>query len=251
MPSSSYERDGFLFPIPVLAAAEVAASLAAFTDLAGRLDGAPQPLRQLHLDFVWAYELALHPAILDAVCTVLGPEVLVHSSIVFYKPPRTAQHVPWHQDGLYARMAAPRLVSAWIALTPSTVDNGCLRFLRGSHTQGLLPHVERPEPDSLLSHGQRVEGVDESAACDVVLQPGEMSLHHPHIIHGSNPNRSGTARVGFIVRYATPELESCDWPIVPARGGAVCGHLRALGGPPPRDFAASFARWMAARRTPR
>jgi ectoine hydroxylase-related dioxygenase (phytanoyl-CoA dioxygenase family) len=92
-------------------------------------------------------------------------------------------------------------VTVWIALTPSTKENGCVRVLTGTHRRQ-LPHTDTGDPKNLLGRREKVASqFDESAAVDVVLAPGEASLHDALILHGSNPNRSGDRRIGFSVRY--------------------------------------------------
>jgi ectoine hydroxylase-related dioxygenase (phytanoyl-CoA dioxygenase family) len=227
-----YERDGILFPVRVLTDDEVARFRREFAPLVSGLEGRAQPIRQPHLSLPWASELATHPAVADAAESVLGPDVLVHSTIIFFKRPGDGGYVSWHQDGLYATLRAPRLTSAWIALSASTVENGCMRVIPGSHHQGIVPHAEKPSEGNLLRHGQAVEGVDETLARDVVLQPGEMSLHHGDIVHGSSPNRSPEERIGFIVRFVTPAVEKADHPLIRVRGTAPCPHLDLLPGFP-------------------
>lgn len=229
---ADYERDGILLPLRVLAGEEVERFRRELAPLMAG-EGRAQPVRQPHLSLPWACELATHPKVVDAVESVLGPDVLVHSTIIFFKRPGDGGYVSWHQDGLYATLRAPRLTSAWIALSESTVENGCMRVIPGSHRQGILPHLENPTHDNLLSRGQAIAGVDEALARDVVLQPGEMSLHHSDIIHGSNANRSDKERIGFIVRFVTPEVERAGHPLVRVRGTAPCPHLDLMSGPPP------------------
>jgi non-heme Fe2+,alpha-ketoglutarate-dependent halogenase len=229
---AGYERDGVIFPARVLSRAEVRACRANFVEATAGLAGPAQPIRQPHLRLRWAYDLALHPAVLDVVEDLLGPDLLVHSTIIFHKPPGDPAFVSWHQDGLYATLRVPNLTSAWIALADSTVENGCMRVVPGTHRAGILPHVEKPSGHNLLNHGQSVEGVDESLAVNVVLRAGEMSLHHAEIVHGSNPNQSRRSRIGFIIRFVTPGVLSVDHPLVRARGAAGCAHLPLLETPP-------------------
>lgn len=226
-----YHRDGFLFPIAVLTPGEVRENLAAVEALLAKRGGR-EPLRLPHLEHRWAYDLATHPEMLDAVEDLLGPNLVIHSTVVFHKEARAGGFVSWHQDGLYARLQAPRLLTAWIALTDSSVENGCVRMVPATHLGGITDHVEKPSADNLLSHGQTVVGVDESQAVDVTLRPGEMSLHHIHIVHGSNVNRSSRPRTGFVVRLATPELPHLDHPAIAARGCKDCRHLEFLERPP-------------------
>jgi ectoine hydroxylase-related dioxygenase (phytanoyl-CoA dioxygenase family) len=227
-----YQRDGILFPLPALTAAEAARSLQAFRTIAACLETSPrQGFGQWHLCFRCAHDLATHPAILDLVEDVLGPDILVHSSTLFHKPARSRNYVSWHQDGHYWQLDAPRLTSAWIALTPSTPGNGCLRVLPGSHAAGRVLHNETPHQDNLLNSGLRVAApIDESRAIDVCLAPGELSLHHVDLIHGSGANSSDVDRLGFAVRYASPSVRQVrvHHAVVLARGRDEFGHFQHL-----------------------
>lgn len=227
----AYEEDGVLYPVRVLSAAEAAEARARFDHMVAADGGVPRAFRQPHFEHRWAYDLALHDAVLDAVECLLGPDVVVNSTLVFYKRPGDRSFVSWHQDRLYPGLQTP-LTTAWIALAPSTVENGCLRVIAGSHKLGIVPHEEVPEGDNLLKSGQTIAEVDESRARDVVLQPGEMSLHHGDIIHGSNPSRSGPPRIGLIVRYVTPATPQPPHPVVPARGRRDLPGLEVLRRPP-------------------
>lgn len=235
---ASYQRDGVLFPLPVLTAAEVAAGRAAVEELEARLGGRPRPsdMGQPQLHFRWAHELATHPAVLDVIEDVLGPNILVHSASIFSKPPRSRSYVSWHQDGAYWGLAEPRLVSAWIALTESTVASGCMRVIPSSHTQRTIPFTEsRLAPDNLLASGLEVAvEVDETHAREVELAPGEMSLHHVDIVHGSNPNASAGKRIGFAVRYLAPDVRQAlaHHEVILARGRDDHHHYRLLAHPP-------------------
>jgi phytanoyl-CoA dioxygenase PhyH len=241
-----YERDGILFPLPALAPAEAARFRAALQELRDRLGGNPKPSRmsQPQLHFRWAYDLATHPAVLDAVEDVLGPDVLVHSASVFWKGARDPGFVSWHQDGHYWDLSEARLVSAWVALSPSNRANGCLRVIPGSH-HGRLPHNEAPGAENnLLASGLEVAvEVDESEALDVVLAPGEMSLHHLNLVHGSEPNRSDTDRVGFAIRYATPGVRQAipHHAVLLARGRDEHHHFDHLASPPDDGLEAGLA----------
>jgi non-haem Fe2+, alpha-ketoglutarate-dependent halogenase len=224
-----YERDGIVFPIPVLSPDEV-------TEFRKELEALcvdrPKRLENLHLSYPWAYRLASHPAVLDAVESVLGPELLVDGNLVFYKPPHDSGYSSWHQDSVYSGWHLTPSVSAWIALTPSEPANGCMRVVPGTHRQGLLEHENIQDPNLLNKRGERLRmDVDESQAVDVVLRPGEMSLHHSNIVHGSNPNTSDRPRIGFIVRFVTNLRTNRDRQVMRVRGNADCSHL-LLADPP-------------------
>lgn len=238
-----YERDGVAFPVPVLSTAEVVRFRAAWEELKGRLGGPHRSFGLPFLYFRWAHDLATHPAVLDAVESLLGPELLIAGGLVIDKPPHDPGIVTWHQDGTNSGLYQSPTATAWIALSPSTAESGCMRIMAGSQRLPRLPHVDSTREDALLTRSPEVTvEIDESQAVDVVLRPGEMSLHHSHLLHGSGANRSGAPRIGFIVRFATPALETSDIPVVVARGCRGFMHLEALSGPPPEDLDEGLAR---------
>jgi len=245
----SYERDGVLWPVSVLSAALATTFRARFEELAEAIGGRPGSIGQPHLHFGWAFDLATHPAVLDTVEGILGPDLLIHGTLILCKWPHDPSFVSWHQDGTYSGLHATPTTSAWIALSDSTPESGCMRFVPGSHRQPILEHVETFAPYNLLSHGQEVTvKVCEDEALDIVLRPGEMSLHQNNIIHGSGPNRSDTARIGFIIRFVTPALPQSATPVVRARGKADLSHLVVTGRPQSDQTDAALASHREAAR---
>jgi ectoine hydroxylase-related dioxygenase (phytanoyl-CoA dioxygenase family) len=198
-----YRRDGFLFPVPVLtpaAALEHRRRLEAVETLHGGRLGAD--LRQKpHLLFTWLADLVRHPTVLDAVEDLLGPDLLVWSTSFFIKEARDPAYVSWHQDATYWGLSEPDVVTAWLAITDATVENGAMRMVPGSHGEQLV-HRDTFAPHNLLSRGQEIAvEVDEARGVDVVLRAGEMSLHHVRMVHGSPANRSDDRRIGLAIRY--------------------------------------------------
>jgi ectoine hydroxylase-related dioxygenase (phytanoyl-CoA dioxygenase family) len=245
--TATFERDGVFSPIPVLTDDELATARAATARIAAATDnGAFKRFDRSHLFFRWAYDLVRHPRVVDAVAAILGDEVVVWGSLILSKPPRDPGFVAWHQDGVYAGFLGDALaVSAWIALSDSTIESGCMRVVPGSHKQR-LEHAVRNAPANMLRQGQEIAAeVDERDAVDVQLRAGEMSLHHVDIVHGSNPNRATWARTGFIVRYTTPKMLQAVTPVVVARGERS-PHLETLTQPPAEDFDASMNAWRRA-----
>jgi len=196
-----------------------------------------------HLLFPWLFDLTLSAPVLDAVERVIGPDILVWSAGFFLKDAGDGKYVSWHQDSTYWGLEPPDIVTAWIALTPSTLESGCMRVVPGSHDWGQLAHADGFANGNMLSRGQEVQvDIGEAQTHDVVLQPGEMSLHHVRIVHGSQANRSAQPRVGFAVRYIPPhvrQLGGRTYAIL-ARGRDDFGHFD-----PPRrpDADLSDAAW--------
>jgi ectoine hydroxylase-related dioxygenase (phytanoyl-CoA dioxygenase family) len=200
----AYEENGFLFPIRVMSEEEARAYRRRLE--AAEASGDPEIGRYLrtkaHLVFTWCDELIRHPKILDAVEDVIGPDILCWSSGFFNKEAKDPAYVSWHQDLTYWGLEPADIVTAWLALSPATPESGCMKFWPGSHKFDILPHEDTFAEKNLLSRGQeiRVEVDEENIVFDE-LRPGEMSLHHVKLVHGSEPNRSTDRRIGFVIRY--------------------------------------------------
>lgn len=250
-----YKEEGVLHPIPVLPSEEVARFRGEFDRLLHALGGRPKAtdLHQLHLNFPWAHELATHPAVLDSVESLLGPDLLVWATSVFAKYPRDESFVSWHQDGTYWGLSSNQVASAWIALSQSTTENGCMRVVPGSHHMAIQPHRDTYAEGNLLSRGQEVAvDVDEADAADVVLAPGEMSVHDIKIVHGSRPNPSPHVRYGYAVRFIIPTVRQAGeaQPVILARGHDTHEHFEKVQKPvEPVDYTATVhAHAQSARR---
>jgi hypothetical protein len=198
-----YGDTDYLAPVRVLSttdAAEIRGKLEAFEAIAGPLAG---KLRQKsHLLFTWLDDLIRHERILDAVEDFVGGDILCWGTSFFIKEPRDPSFVSWHQDSTYWGLEPAHIVTAWIALSDSTVENGAMRVVPRTHTMAQVPHRDTFRPENLLSRGQEViVEVDDSQADTLTLEAGEMSLHHVRLIHGSEPNQSNDRRIGFAIRY--------------------------------------------------
>ena len=225
---ADFDARGIAFPIPVLTSSELDDVRARYAQLVAAHGGQLRSFDRGHYFLDWAYDLVTHPRVVDTVASLLGEDVIVWGSLILSKPPHDDAFIAWHQDGAYAGFLgdAPA-VSAWIALSDSTIESGCMRVVPGSQ-KIKLSHLEKADPRNMLSHGQEIAAdVDESAAVDVQLKAGEMSLHHVDIVHGSNPNRANWWRTGFIVRYTTPRMLRAATPVVIARGAAA-PHLPSI-----------------------
>jgi hypothetical protein len=209
---AGYHRDGLHFPVPVLSPAEAreyrrrleAVEAAHGGRLTAELRHKP------HLLFTWLADLVRHPAILDPVEDILGPNLLAWTTSFFIKEARDPAFVSWHQDATYWGLSAPDVITAWVAFTDATVDNGAMRMVPGSHGEQLA-HRDTFAPDNLLSRGQEIAvEVDDARGVDVLLRAGEMSLHHVRMVHGSPPNRSGDRRIGLAIRYIPTSVRQLE-----------------------------------------
>ena len=197
-------RDGCMFPIRVMSeadAAEIRGRLEAFEKkTGGPLKG---DLRhKSHLLFSWLGDLVRDERIVDAIEDLYGPDLLCWTTNFFIKEAQNPAFVSWHQDSTYWGLDKPDVVTAWIALTPSNSTNGAMGFIPGTHTRDQIPHRDTFAQNNLLTRGQEVAvEVNESEAVTIELRPGEMSLHHVRLVHGSPPNHSDDRRIGFAIRY--------------------------------------------------
>jgi len=153
-----------------------------------------------HLSFTFLDELAHHPIVLDVVEDLLGDHFSLWASVLFIKEANSSHFVSWHQDATYMGMNNNTYLSPWIALTPSNLETGCMSMIPGSHKQHIVNHEDTYAHDNILTRGQRVRDVDESAAVNLILKPGQMSVHHCEVIHGSQPNKSQNRRIGFALQ---------------------------------------------------
>ena len=238
-----YREDGFLFPIQAVSAAEAADWRGRLEDVEREWLGAdlPHPLNQYkrvnaHVVMPLVAEIACHRAILDCVEGILGENLMVWSAEFFIKEAETTQIVSWHQDLTYWGLGATdNQCTAWLALSPATAESGCMRFVAGSHKQAIVPHEDTFDENNLLSRGQEIAvEVDEDEATDIVLQPGQMSLHHGLTFHASGPNRSTDRRIGVAIRYINPdarqEVADRDFAML-ARGVDTTGNFINLAKP--------------------
>ena len=197
-------RDGCIFPVRIMSEAqahEIRAKLEAFeAETGGPLKGALR--HKSHLLFTWLAELVRNGPMLDAIEDLYGPNLLCWTTNFFIKEAHNPAFVSWHQDSTYWGLDKPDVVTAWVALTPSNKANGAMEFIPGTHNKDQIPHRDTFDKHNLLTRGQEVAvEVDESQAVRIDLEPGEISLHHVRLVHGSPPNPSNDRRIGFAIRY--------------------------------------------------
>jgi non-heme Fe2+,alpha-ketoglutarate-dependent halogenase len=212
---SQFERDGYLSPVAILEAEEVAiyrSRLEAYEKQLGQpVQG---PLRtKPHLLFKWVDDLMRHSTILDCIEDLIGPDILCWNSWFWIKEANTSSYVSWHQDSQYWGLDTDKLVTAWLALSPASEQSGCMQVMPGSHRAEPMPHEDLYHDDNLLTRGQEIVDIDESSAVSMPLQTGEISFHNIGIAHASSPNNTADRRIGLSFHYMptnTRQLNS-DW----------------------------------------
>ncbi len=211
-----YEQEGYVYPIPVLTPEEVRAArgeIEAFEAKTGKTLDYPEKSKS-YLLFDWADRLVRHPAVLDAVEDLIGPDILVYHTTMWIKDVDSPGYILWHQDGTYFFLDQPLHVTAWVALSDASVEAGCMHVLPGSHTMGQLAHQDDPGEHNLILRGQAIFGrFEDEVGVPMPLKAGEMSLHNTNLVHCSRPNQAADRRMGFGISY------------IPA-------HVRDVGAPP-------------------
>ncbi|HPK01218.1 MAG TPA: phytanoyl-CoA dioxygenase family protein [Candidatus Sumerlaeota bacterium] len=212
----TYDRNGYVFPIRVFPDEEADRYRKCYLEYVQSIREELAELKpreeyrffaEAHAYLPWVYEMATSTGVLDAVEAILGPDLMIWDSRWFAKPPRSSSYVSWHQDGVYYGLTPPNVATAWIALTRSGGENGAMQVIPGSHRGPQLPHEDKPSDTNILARGQEISvQIRREEAVTLELKPGEMSIHHVGIIHGSEANRSDAWRIGLAVRFITPDV---------------------------------------------
>lgn len=246
-----YRDNGFIRPQSLLTAAEAARYRAACEDSCIEVERKthgrhPNARVKPYLLFPWAAELVRHPKLLDMLEAIIGPDILVFHTTVWIKEGGSDSFVPWHQDGTYFGLEPFEQITAWVALTRSTREMGCLRFLPGSHREGQVQHRDTDDEKLMLSRGQTIQRrMDEAGAVHVEFQPGEVSFHHTLAMHTSGPNRSTERRIGIGISYIPAHVRHAHTPVRLSaslvRGRNRYGHFDLEPRPEPGEEEAAVA----------
>ncbi len=199
---SQYNEDGFIAPINVLSeneAGEVREEIERIEkDWPDELSGLGR--NYVHLISPVFDKIPHNSKILDAVESIIGKDILVCGTTLFIKNPDKKGFVSFHQDAKYIGLEPYNWVTGWLAVTDANEENGCMRMWKGSHKEDLQFHNQKFNENNLLTRGQTVENVPLEKTSPVILKAGQLSLHHPKIIHGSGLNRSTERRIGFAIQ---------------------------------------------------
>ena len=237
--AETYVNDGFVFPVDVVPEAEAKAVRADLERAEAECSDDPEKLalvRSYPDRLIPSFDaLVRNERLVEAVKPILGPDLMVWSSGLFIKEANTPHVVSWHQDLTYWGLSEVDEITAWVALSPSNLDSGCMRFVPGSHKRQLVDHRDTFDPNNLLTRGQEIAvDVDDADGVDVILETGQASLHHGHLFHSSGPNTTGDRRIGSAIRYIKPSMKqrTDDKTLVTLVSGEdVFGHFNVAGSP--------------------
>ena len=256
---ADFQENGITFPLQALPASDAAKLVTAFYALARRMEGwtdGPQILKS-HLVSTWVCELVHNSKILDAVENLIGPDILCWAATFFAKEPETDGYVGWHQDIHYWGLKpAEQVVTVWLGLTDAHRDNGGMFCIPGSHQEGDKVHQQYPDSDNMLLGSQQVDisEHDLGRSISVDLQPGQFSVHHSRLLHGSYGNLSQRPRIGLSINYISTAVKQqgnsgCDSAML-VRGKDHFGNFK-LEPRPEADFdPAGIAAYKEALLTP-
>lgn len=226
-----YERDGFTGPVPVLTPEEVGrfrASLEGYERKSGKALAFPDKSKP-YLLFDWADAIVHHPAVLDAVEDVLGPDILVYHTTVWIKEAGAHAFTLWHQDDAYFHLDPPEQVTAWVALSEASERAGCMRMIPGSHRLGFIEHTDKPGDGNIIRRGQAIhDRYGDTDGTLIPLRAGELSLHNTWTIHSSGPNNNTDRRIGLGISYIPAHVRPRSEPKSSAllvRGQDRFGHF--------------------------
>ena len=197
-----YENEGFVSPIDIFSkdkANQVRKEIELIEQkMPGELDKSGR--YNAHLISPLLDEITHDSKILDAVQCLIGKDILVCGTTLFIKNPNEKGFVSYHQDAKYIGLEPQNWVTAWVAITDSNERNGCMRMWSGSHKDNLKDHTQMFNEGNLLTRGQTVSNVPINKTIPLILKAGQMSLHHPKVVHGSDLNKSNDRRIGFVIQ---------------------------------------------------
>ena len=209
-----YNADGFLFPIDIFSAAEMAEIRAYIDDLVPKALAAGWGNYDVvnwhkHCRGIW--DLITEPRIINVVADLLGDSVVLRHSHLFAKLPGDPKQVSWHQDASYWPLTPSRVVSAWLAIDDTDVENSAMRVIPGSHHNAQLTFHDSAEDENNVLF-QTVRDAEDWGRPPVALEmkAGQISLHSDWILHGSEPNRSDRRRCGLAMRYLSADVRAYD-----------------------------------------
>ncbi len=207
----NYWNNGVVYPLTALQQDEALSLIPRFMEIKERMSGwtASKQILKAHLVSTWVNEITRNSRILDAVECLLGPNILLWGATFFAKEPNLSLHVGWHQDLLYWGLQPPDgVLTVWLALSDALEDNGAMQVICGSHVDGFRQHSNSFDGNNMLMSDQNAELTkdDLKRRITVELLPGQFSIHHSMVLHGSGPNTSDRSRIGLSINYISTDV---------------------------------------------
>tara|TARA_Y100000590_G_scaffold272890_1_gene306398 strand:+ start:109 stop:942 length:834 start_codon:yes stop_codon:yes gene_type:complete len=206
---TNYEKDGYISPINIFSKEEVRKFNKEFNFIENKW---PEQINGLNRNNVHYYskvfdKVVHNSKLLDIVEDLLGQNILVAGTCFFVKEPDRKGYISYHQDGKYAGWEPYNFLTVWLALTEVNEENGCMRMWPGTHKGNFKKHKDTFDKNNLLTRGQEIENIPINKTVPIILKPGQISIHHPLIVHGSGPNLSNKKRIGFAIQsYISTEV---------------------------------------------
>ena len=202
-----YRDQGFLAPIDLMNEADAAELCRNFESLEENCGGDVSERFRIkaHLPFPWLCDLIRDARLLDVIEDIIGPNIRCWGASFFIKKPGDQRFISCYTDNFFYGTRPNQTLTAWVSFYASDLESGCIKFIPGTH-KTVAEHELRPDPNNMSSNGQTVVDADESAAVDAILRPGQFSLHHESVVHGSSPNLSPNPRVGLSIHYCPPHV---------------------------------------------
>jgi len=238
--ATEYLQNGYFSPIDVLSSSEARALRDDYEAAEKELEDDEEKLGLLK-----SYPNRLLPSfdaltrnnkLVASARAILGADILVWSSPLFIKEAQSEKIISWHQDLTYWKLSDFNETTCWFAVSDSTKNSGCMKFVPASHKTKILPHNDTYAKNNLLSRGQEIAvEVDEDEAFYAELHAGQASFHHGLLFHGSGPNQTNDRRIGSAIRYisASMKQETGDKPLATQVSGEdTFANFKVA--PPPR-----------------
>ena len=230
--ADAYHRDGVIGPFTLCSPREMAAHKERIsrevidrpTRWSYRGPTADSTCHYRHLDCPVIHALSSHPAVVDRLASLYGPDLLLWRTSILIKAPGSdeGKRFPWHQDGTYFNLVPEANISFWLAIDPATEENGCVQLMPGTHTR-IFPTEESGGEDYLTKRSV-LDGLDTANAVKMVLEPGQFFIFCERALHSSEPNRSNSTRMCLVGRVV-PTIVKINRPFETAEGVTLlCGE---------------------------
>ncbi len=197
-----YKNKGYVSPVSALTSVEAKEIRDEIEKIEKDWPGALEGINRnyIHLISPIFNKVCLNKNILDTVESIIGKNILICGTTLFIKNPNERGFVSFHQDAKYIGLEPHNWVTVWVAVTDANEKNGCMRMLPGSHKEDLKTHEQKFDENNLLTRGQTITNVQLDRTDPIILKAGQVSLHHPKIVHGSGLNQSNDRRIGFVIQ---------------------------------------------------